>query len=441
MKSHDKKKSPETTAVKKRRVPSTPSGSGQKEEKDKKKGMNPFLKYGLFVLAGVAVALLFLGLYSWFIDPYDGYGEPEELPPVNVSGKAVFITGISGEVYIIRNDRIITADIGDSLKEGDVLKVVDQSYCQIQFSDRGTAGLDSNTVMLMKKLVNAQKEMQIKTEVLMGSMLYRVKKLSESDQFEVESDGVLYEVKGTEFLVMRSKDGVLLAVEEGTVHYTVDGEERTEPLVETGEQVFIAQDDRSRTPVYPMGESASLRIDNLKRMNQISVEQGAWPVTVVLESSPAGADIYIEGRKIATGYFSGLFDVGSELNVLVRKRGYLDRTLHLAIKAGEDRIYLIKLEPSGLEETISEEEKSAESFEAILNRMRQQHEAEIEAQKNQFTAEINRKNASIRDLNNERESLLEDKEELETALDDRTNQITELRKLMTQIQELSNQQD
>ena len=103
---------------------------------------------------------------------------------------------------------------------------MDQSYCQIQFSDRGTAGLDSNTVMLMKKLVNAQKDMQIRTEVLMGSMLYRVNRLSENDEFQVESEGVLYDVKGTDFLVMRAADGVLLAVHEGTVRYSVDGVER-----------------------------------------------------------------------------------------------------------------------------------------------------------------------------------------------------------------------
>ena len=80
--------------------------------------MPGFVKYSLFVLAGAAVALLLLGLYSWFIDPYQGYGEPEELPPVKISGKDVFITGVSGEVYIIRNNRMISAGIGDSLKEG-----------------------------------------------------------------------------------------------------------------------------------------------------------------------------------------------------------------------------------------------------------------------------------------------------------------------------------
>ncbi|MDC7221411.1 MAG: FecR domain-containing protein [Spirochaetales bacterium] len=397
------------------------------------------VKYGLILLAGAAFALILLGLYSWFIDPYDGYGEPEDLPPVKISGKDVFITGISGEVYIIRNDRIINADIGDPLKEGDVLKVVDQSYCQIQFSDRGTAGLDSNTVMLMKKLVNAQKDMQIRTEVLMGSMLYRVNHLTETDEFKVEADGVLYDVKGTEFLVSSTADGTLLAVEEGLVHYTVDGEEYDEPLVATGEQVFITKDDRSDAKVYPMGESAALRVENLKGIDQLSTDSGSWPVTVVLETSPVGADIYLDGRKIATGLFSGLFNVGSELDFLVRKRGYVDETLHLVISQGDDKIYLVELEPADLETTM-DESGSVESFEGILERMRQQYTIELEEAQTRFDREISRKNSEINSLAEEKTQLSRDKKDLEDQMEQKQEEVVELRKLMTQIQELSNQE-
>ncbi|MDC7222479.1 MAG: FecR domain-containing protein [Spirochaetales bacterium] len=416
------------------------SSSGKFESADEKKHrMAKALKYGLFLLGGAAIALLLLGLYSWLINPYEHFGEPEELPPVKISDKDVFITGISGEVYIIRNEKILSADVGDSLKEGDVLKVVDQSYCQIQFSDRGTAGLDSNTVLLMKKLVNAQKDMQIRTEVLMGSMLYRVKKLSENDQFEVESDGVLYDVKGTEFLVIRSADGTLLAVEEGTVHFTVDGEEREIPLVHTGEQVFVSQDDRTLAPVHPIGESASLRIESLKGIDKLSVQSDSLPVTVMLETSPSGADIYLDGRKIAQGLFSGLFDVGSELDFLIRKRGYRDKPFHLSVKAGEDKIYLVELEPADLEETINEVEE-IQSFESILNRMRQIHEEELKAQKLRFESSLDDRVTQLNALSDENLILEEDKIKLQNQLEQKNQEIMDLRTLMTQIQELSNQE-
>ncbi len=421
-----------------KKAPPPVRGKKSSGEKTPKK-MPGFVKYGLFVLAGAAVALILLGLYSWLIDPYKGYGEPEELPPVKISGKDVFITGISGEVYIIRNDRMISADIGDALREGDVLKVVDQSYCQIQFSDRGTAGLDSNTVMLMKKLVNAQKDMQIRTEVLMGSMLYRVKKLSENDQFQVESDGVVYDVRGTEFIVVRAADGVLLAVEEGTVHYTVDGQEREVPLVRTGEQVFIANEDREKGSVYPLGESASLRIENMRFMGPVSVEPGSWPVTVMIESSPPGADIYLDGRKIASHIFSGLFDGGSKLDFLVRKRGYLDQALHIEVKAGEDRIYLVKLEPAGLDDTIGEREET-QSFEGILNRMQSDHDKEMESQQTRFNGEIRIRDQQLQNLSDQNSQLNREKEDLSDELVKKQEEVKELRKLMTQIQELSNQQ-
>ena len=139
------------------------------------------------------------------------------------------------------------------------------------------------------------------------------------------------------------------------------------------------------------------------------------------------------------GYFSGLFDVNSELDILVRKRGYLDKNVHLAIKAGQDRIYLIHLDPAGLEETMVEEGETAESFESILSRMRKEHEAELESQKNRFAAEIDRRDNYIQSLSNEKDGLLEENRELEINVEDKAEQIDELRKLMTQIQELSNQ--
>ncbi|MBN2626249.1 MAG: FecR domain-containing protein [Spirochaetales bacterium] len=437
MKSAGRKESPKKPKDRAERKAS-PRNSRKKDEKKPRK-MPGFVKYSLFVLAGAAVALLLLGLYSWFIDPYQGYGEPESLPPVKISGKDVFITGVSGEVYIIRNNRMISAGIGDSLKEGDVLKVVDQSYCQIQFSDRGTAGLDSNTVMLMKKLVNAQKDMQIRTEVLMGSMLYRVNRLSENDEFQVESEGVLYDVKGTDFLVMRAADGVLLAVKEGTVRYSVDGFERDNPPVRTGEQVFIANDDREGGTVYPLGESAALRLENLRFMSPISVESGSWPVSVMIETSPPGADIYLDGRKIASHIFSGLFDVGTKLDFLIRKRGYVDKALHIEVKAAQDKIYLVELDPADLEETMMEREET-QSFEGILNRMKKEYEQDLKEQQTRFDGEIYRRENRIQELSEQNESVTREKDDLSEELLKKQQEISDLRKLMTQIQELSNQQ-
>jgi hypothetical protein len=118
-------------------------------------------------LAGVIISLLILGIYTRLLTPLVDTEESQILPPLNLVDKDVFITAITGEVFIIREEKIQTALIGDALFEGDVLKVVDQSYCQIQFADRGSAGLDSNTVMLMKKLVNAD-NFKIRTEVSHG---------------------------------------------------------------------------------------------------------------------------------------------------------------------------------------------------------------------------------------------------------------------------------
>ena len=66
------------------------------------------LKPVLFILTGIAISLLLLGLYSRLVIPrIDSDGET--LPPMNLSEKDVFITAITGEVFIIRNDVLYNA--------------------------------------------------------------------------------------------------------------------------------------------------------------------------------------------------------------------------------------------------------------------------------------------------------------------------------------------
>ncbi|MBI9097250.1 MAG: hypothetical protein JEY91_02180 [Spirochaetaceae bacterium] len=54
--------------------------------------------------------------------------EVRKLAPVSLSGsEEAFITAISGEVYILRDEEIISAELGEALYAGDILKVVDDS--------------------------------------------------------------------------------------------------------------------------------------------------------------------------------------------------------------------------------------------------------------------------------------------------------------------------
>ena len=211
------------------------------------------------------------------------------------------------------------------------------------------------------------------------------------------------------------------------------------PPVRTGEQVFIANDDREGGEIYPLGESAALRLENLRFMAPISVKSGSWPVSIMIESSPPGADIYLDGRKIASHIFSGLFDVGTKLDFLIRKRGYVDKALHIEVRAAEDRIYLVELDPADLEETMTEREET-QSFEGILNRMQKEYDQDLKEQQTRFDSEIYQRENRIQELSDQYESASLEKDKLSEELLKKQQEISDLRKLMTQIQELSNQQ-
>jgi len=95
------------------------------------------------------IGLITASIAAYFYFNYTGSPkEVRKLDPVSLSGREeAFITAISGEVYILREDHIITASIGEALYAGDIIKVVDESFCQVQFSDLAAARIRSNTII------------------------------------------------------------------------------------------------------------------------------------------------------------------------------------------------------------------------------------------------------------------------------------------------------
>jgi hypothetical protein len=392
---------------------------------DKKKIINSFF----FILAGVIISLLILGIYTRLLTPLVDKEESQILPPLNLVDKDVFITAITGEVFIIREEKIQTALIGDALFEGDVLKVVDQSYCQIQFADRGSAGLDSNTVMLMKKLVNAD-NFKIRTEVLMGSMMYRVKKLDNNDDFEVESEGVLYDITGTEFLVVNSLDGFLLAVKEGSVQVTSLSHGVQEMAVKDGEEIYLSKDEIVTPQVIPLGESASDRMVKLQGFKVIEALGNPSIVTVTV--NPVGAEIYVNGRKSGMGTFTGLFEGGTELEFLVRKQGYKDITVHHTVEIDKNKDILIQLIPSGLVETL---DTRFIPIESILNNKIAKQEQELSLLEEKYQSE--KENMDF--LKSSSNSLVEENKVLQDEIKKKNDEINKLKQLISQIGELTEQ--
>ena len=415
----------------------------------------------------IRTAIIFLiGLITASIAAYVYFNitgsekEVRQLEPFSLTGEEeAFITAISGEVYILRDESILTAEIGEALYAGDIIKVVDESFCQVQFSDVAAARIRSNTIIKIKNLFNLDKTVDIKTEILTGSMLYRVNKLSEGEKLEVKSDDRIFSVRGTTFLVDRNSEGTYLIVDEGLIAVSVkEGAEESmstgageELFIETGsESEYLSEISSANRQI--MNESEILNILTVESENDKLIKTGI--VTV-----PGDAQIYVNGILSGKGAYTGLFPREEELTFLVRKRGYEDKIL--SVSAVTDLEYTIYLAPEGTDNEALNTERSRNTEDNNMNKLRRelQYRNERLQEVEELILELKERNSllesdsgtsenrirkmtgQIQELEQQREDLTTEISDLGRKLGESTAREDKLRELIKQIQDISSSDD
>jgi|GEM_PF-1797144 len=403
------------------------------------------------------IGLITASIATFFYFNYTGSPkEIRKLDPVSLSGnEEAFITAISGEVYILRDDEILAATIGEALFAGDIIKVVDESFCQIQFSDLAAARVRSNTIIKIKNLFNLDKTADIKTEILTGSMLYRVNKLSEGEKLEVKSEDRIFSVRGTTFLVDRNSDGTYLIVDEGLIAVSVKDGTANSSSAATGDELYIARDSEIEqlSSISAANHKALEEADNLNLLN-IEAEKNVL-VKTGLVTIPGDAQIYVNGVLSGKGQFIGLFTKEEEVTFLVRKRGYEDKVL--SVKATTDLEYSIRLDPQGVDEEVITNELNRSTEESNLDNLRKEldsrnerlveiealiielkeRNSQLESDSSTSDTKIRRMTGQIQELEQQREDLTTEIGDLERKLSESTARESKLRELIKQIQDLS----
>ena len=382
--------------------------------------------------------------------------EVRKLDPVSLSGKEeAFITAISGEVYILRDDVIIEAELGEALFAGDIIKVVDDSFCQVQFSDLAAASIRSNTIIKIKNLFNLDKTVDIKTEILTGSMLYRVNKLSEGEKLEVKSEDRIYSVRGTTFMVDRNSGGTYLVVDEGLVAVSLKGGTEDSLSAGSGEEIFIAEGSDTEN-VSSISEKNKRIMEEALNLNLLNLEpEQTRVIKTGVVTIPPDAQIYVNGILSGKGSFTGLFSESEDLTFLIRKRGYEDKIL--SVKAITDLEYTVILDPERISDSVLENERIRSSEDSNIDKLQKELESknlrlvEIEAliidlkEKNSqldsdnlsYENRLRRMTGQIQELEQLREDLSSEISELSRKLNESTAREDKLRELIKQIQDLS----
>lgn len=416
--------------------------------------MKSFVRIIIGLVIGAALALGGIALYGRFSR------ETVSTPtPALPDGPAAVITHLAGPVFLIRGEEIRPAVAGDRLAPGDIVKVTDGAVAQVQLADRGTAKIGSDTLVRFRQIAGADVGWEVRTEILTGSLSYRVDKLGDDDTMTIEADGTVYEVRGTEFYIEKRDGGTLLAVKEGTVSVAGDAVGGS-TSVTAGEELRV--DPLSGIPAnpVPIGPEATAKIQEGAPMPAIPFPTAAPMVQVVLVTEPADAIIYLDGLRTGVGTFRGLFLEGTELRIRVRRRGFRDADV--VVTADRDIRQVITLLPTDLEETLAEQPKKnpllehlREDYEKRLldlrmgfeSRYREETEDRLELAEeksrleDEVAAERALREAEIAALSAESaEALNEEKArtaQMEDALVKSRREVSRLKELLIQIREIS----
>lgn len=394
----------------------------------------------LGIIIGVAVAAGGVIFYGFITEP-----GAEKAPPLPEKQTAV-ITHIAGPVYVIRGDETIPAFPGEQLQPGDIVKVTEGAVAQVQLADKGSALLGSDTLVRFMKLTGADQKLDLRTEILTGSLSYKVEKLDDSESIVIEADGTEYEIRGTEFVIEKYEDGTILIVGEGAVQVTGKVQGGT-VSVGPDEQIVIEKDEIA-AEVEIISEENRLRLASSAPMPAMpfGYKDAPTPMLVEIVTNPPDSDIYIDGLKTGTGKFHSLLPEGTVIDVRIRRRGFNDYAFELT--ANSDQYLEIDLVPSNLADTIAEEKPENPQ----LARLRSDYERRFTELQSSFTDQSNQNAAAkaeeqariARELA-EREAFLSAQLELEkahgtvleTELADSRSENEKLKQLIQQIQELT----
>ncbi|MBI9097249.1 MAG: hypothetical protein JEY91_02175 [Spirochaetaceae bacterium] len=295
----------------------------------------------------------------------------------------------------------------------------------------------------------------IKTEILTGSMLYRVNKLSEGEKLEVKSEDRIFSVRGTTFFVDRNSEGTYLVVDEGLIAVSEKNGINEAISTAAGEELFIGTGSE-RENLSSISARNSKILEESDNLNILSIqpEKGRLVKTGIV-TVPPDAQIYVNGILSGKGRFTGLFPAEEELTFLVRKRGYKDKIL--SVKAGTDLEYTISLDPEGNDDSILNRERERNTEESNFEKLRRELESknerlseiedliislkernsELESESSTSENRMRRMTTQIQELEQQKTDLTEEIEELKRKLDESTARESKLRELIKQIQDLS----
>ncbi len=317
------------------------------------------------------------------------------------------ITFTTGEVQKMKDNQWSPAEINDFIETGDTVKVESDSFCEIQFGNRAVIKIEENTELVFPSIDTSAGQSNVALDLITGSVLSKVNKLAGSESFEVKTKSAACGVRGTEFMVKSgSTDNTLLAVREGAVAFTpasfkldellagipdadkeaaeaVEKIRKSLVIVKKDQEIEISSENIARiNNIYKDLENAvsELKQDDIKKLSENIVRQIVLSTALsevhrsemddldamIIRELPdqdggkkgttgellkvsvsvniPDAQIIREKRVIGKGSFSAIFSNGETISLLIRKKGYYEKTLEFTVQKELENRYDVILE-------------------------------------------------------------------------------------------------
>ncbi len=190
-----------------------------------------------------------------------------DLTPSAESFQAL-VTFLTGDVVLSGSEGDREPEIGDFINIGDELKTGTDGYVELQFGNLGVLRIQSNSLYRLDTADLKEDSEQVSGFLGFGSIIAKIRHLTNQDGFEVNVPGAVCAVRGTEFLIRADDRGsVTIAVADGAV--SVSPPSMAEVVSDTGIFNINLTDIRNLMPLVTADKEIVITSDTLAEVEQV----------------------------------------------------------------------------------------------------------------------------------------------------------------------------
>lgn len=346
------------------------------------------------------------------------------------------ITFMSGEVYYSRNNEWKDVFTGDKILKDDYIKVLEDSFCEIQFGDKAVIRVQENSVINLRTILHTDSDYNVETELVFGAVLCKLVKLSENDRFNLISDTSVFRVRGTEFMLRKGSEMTTVSVLTGSV--SVTSKNNRTAIVSDKEQLVLDNKLGDFGSISPVSGYNQNELEQIKQMKFVGLreEKDTELVKIVVIVEQSNAEIYIENDFVGIGNYYGIFNNGDKINFIIKKRGYKD--MAVTITADKDiRVpYIVDMEIGDIqddEQLLSIDEQKRLELLQMQNRI-----SELNSQYKILQSQLDTEKSLNVDLNTQLQSKSKENEELRGTLEVKESENREIEEKLKEKEEMIN---